>query len=178
MEQILLPNGKELKAGDCFASANPWRVGLMINAVQRFYALDGKSEYSHTGIIADPCGKTIEALRTVCNRNLFDHYAGKRVLIARPLVKESYKIKAIRLIEDGYLGNIYPAWRLALHLFPPAARYISANGIFLVCSELTAFYLYHAGARHNVFTGVNPDNLADEWRNFWIYAVIYEGYLQ
>ena len=81
---------------------------------------------------------------------------------------------AVRAIIAAHLGDRYPLWRLALHLAPPLAKFL-ATGDRLVCSELVAKYLHLIGARGLPYTGVNPDQLADEARRWRNIDVIYEG---
>lgn len=169
----------ELKPGDVFCSYNPWWTGKAIVAVQKFW--DGDAEYGHAGIITNPvAGETLEALGEIEVGNL-DRYKGKQVLIARPLTTlRGRKIEAIecvhsiKALKDKQLGRVYPWWRIMLHLFPPLARKVG-TGDFLVCSELTAKYLYYIGARGNQYKGVTPDNLADEWLHWRNFEVIFKG---
>lgn len=167
----------DLRCGDVFVSRNPWRIGRMINAVQRFWSLDGRSEFSHAGIITSVDGATLEALATVSCGNLLRDYAGQRVMIARPHAPRDVKKLALVTIRAKHLGQIYPGWRLLFHLVPPLARTISAGGMFLVCSELVAKYLYFAGVRDRPYTGINPDTLADEWREHRGYNILFTGEL-
>lgn len=168
----------QLMAGDVFAVENPMILGRAINAAQLFWSDDNEATYSHNGIITDPTGKTLETLWTVREQNLYDRYAGKRVLVARPDSPEPFIRSAIDQIRKDHLGQWYPAWRLPLHLIPPFAKYLTIGGRFLVCSELTAKFLFLAGARHGQYTGTRPDTLADEWRHGRRYTVLFEDYLE
>jgi hypothetical protein len=174
MEEMKCP---PLKAGDVFATKNPMMLGRAINAIQSFWADDSKSNYSHTGIILGPTGETLESLWKVTNRNIFRDYVGKKILIARPK-SAIRKETALKTIIGQHKNQIYPVWRLAFHLIPPLARHVSLGGRFLVCSELVAKYLYLIDMRHEYYMGTNPDTLADEWRTWKIFDVIFEGILE
>lgn len=167
----------ELQVGDVFGSRNPMRLGRAINFAQRIWSLDNESTYSHVGIITDMDGTTLEALWQVKEQNLFDSYAGQQVIIARPNASRLMRQYGINMILKLHKGDVYPVWRLLFHLIPPVAKYASAGGRFLVCSELTAKYLYFANVRPKPFVGVNPDNLVDEWKTHKGYEVIFEGTL-
>lgn len=167
----------DLRHGDVFATQNPWIFGRAINLAQRIWSHDGESKYSHAGIITDQDGSTIESLWTVTRQNIFKDYAGKAVIIARPAVTDADKRAAILRIRREHMGDKYPIWRLLFHLFPPVAKYFSAGGRYLVCSELVAKYLFLCGARHGQVTGTNPDTLADEWIHWKNFDVVFEGVL-
>lgn len=168
-----------LQPGDVFCSYNPWWIGKAIVAVQKFW--DGEAEYGHAGIITNPTtGETLEALDKIEVGSL-DRYKGKKIFIARPTttfrhesITLAEKLACIHILKEKYLGDIYPWWRIALHLFPPLARTVG-TGDYLVCSELTAKYLYYIGARSNQYKGVNPDTLADEWLRWGNFKIIYKG---
>jgi hypothetical protein len=172
----------ELKAGDVFCTENPGVLGKAINFMQKLTASDDESVYSHAGIVTSMDGKTFEALWTIRPDHLSNR-KGQKVLIARPLFKdlsnnritEFDKKLALTQIIKKYINWVYPVWRLPLHIVPFMAKYVSAHGRFLVCSELVGLYLYKIGARHEHFTGTSPDDLADEFKHYRNYEVIYEG---
>jgi hypothetical protein len=164
-----------VKAGDVFAGRNPMALGRAINAIQWFWSSDGESKYSHAGIIIDDFGTTLEALWTVKSRNIFEAYKNEQVIIARPLCDNFLKEKAIERIKYEHFGQWYPFWRLPMHMFPPIAK-IEAFGK-LVCSELTAKYLWYTTCWGKQYKGVNPDTLADRWRDGDNFEVIFEGIL-
>ncbi len=68
-------------------------------------------------------------------------------------------------------GKIYPYPRLFLHAIG-LAKFILWK--YPVCSELVAKFEFECGIRMNLW-GINPDNLADEWRISKYYDVIFEG---
>lgn len=166
-----------IRQGDVFCVATDGVLARAINAVQTFSSRDRESTFNHAGVICCEDGVTLEAWWTVRQRMLYEAYAGCRVLIARPRSDVHVKTLAISMLEDAHLGQKYPFWRLALHLFPPLARDLSAGGRYVVCSELVAKYLHYLGVRHEYFTGTNPDNLADEWRKWRDFKVVFDGRL-
>ena len=165
----------ELQTGDVFGTRNPMALGRAINFMQKLWSHDGESTYSHSGIIISPEGKTFEALWTLDSQNLFEEYKGCEVIIARPNVEQEKKEQAIKSLIAQYKGTKYPFWRLFLHTIPPFAK-ISLFKI-PVCSELTALYLYKIGIRHGQWAGTNPDTLADEWRRWKGFDIVFEGKL-
>ena len=168
----------DVRPGDVFCSANPWAVGRLIQAAERFWSRDNHVEYGHAGIITGASGETLEALWTVKHSTL-SAYSGKPVLIARPLARLDRSVTlnmdmAINRTEEEHLRQGYPIWRLVFHLIPPLAKYVASKK-FLVCSELVAKYLFYIGARHGQYMGTNPDTLADEWDKWRNFEVIFKG---
>lgn len=173
-----MTNVKQVLPGDVFCTANPWTVGRIIKAAEKVWSRDNRAEYNHAGVVVDSAGGTLEALWTVRNGNLSD-YSGKPILIARPISQlEGFGINNIPLsinrVETEHLGQIYPAWRLIFHLVPPLAKYVALKR-FVVCSELVAKYLFYVGARHGQYMGTNPDTLADEWKRWRNFEIVFEG---
>jgi hypothetical protein len=164
----------ELKQGDVFAVASKSWMAKAINAVSGWNAADGKSSYNHAGIICDAEGRTFEALRRLDFYHL-DAYKGRSIIIARPDAPKDAKHTALLKVVYLHRGQIYPAWRIPLHIYPPLARKISINGKYLVCSEAVAKYEWLTGTRHPPYTGATPDMLADEWRQWRSFNIIYEG---
>ena len=168
----------ELKPGDIFCTRNPMWLGRAINAAQKFWSADNASEYSHAGIIIDTEGTTFEALWTVKSRNIFRDCADDQILIGRHRLMDHDAFQQGLAAVMDYQGHWYPFHRLFLHLFPPAAKYISAGSRYLVCSELTAKFLYHAGpGLVDFYRGKNPDHIADMIRRWKGWSVVYEGVL-
>ena len=181
-----------LQLGDFFATRNPQMLGRGINAVQTWWSKDGKSEYSHAGIIIDKYGTTFEALWTLKRQDLFKAYAGEKVCIARWIgMTEEIARDALEVLIGEHEGKLYPAWRLILQMIPPVAKYTSWGGRFVVCSELVAKFLYliyreggykdkhgYKWPRHSHYCGSNPDMLADEWHRWMDYIVVFEGILK
>lgn len=156
----------ELRAGDMFCVASPGPLGAIIRGAEWLWSHDGEAIYSHSGIILDASGATLEAKRRVMVSSL-DSYLGRRIIIARAMAPEWTKASAIRILRKRHEGQVYPAWRLVLHTMPPLARMVSAGGRYVVCSELTAKYQYYLAVRHKHYCGTSPDMLADEWRGGW-----------
>lgn len=169
-----------LQAGDVFCcTGNMPVVSRLIRAIEWLWSKDNEASYGHAGIITSNMGNTIEALWTVKAARL-GYYDGQKVIIARPRMTEnggyiapSDKARALEKMEK-YLGRWYPLWRLPLHLVPPLAKLV-ATGNNMVCSELVARYLQEISARPGPYTGVNPDTLADEWRRWKNFTIVYEG---
>ncbi len=167
----------QVQRGDCFAVRSPGIIGTGISYFQLLTSHDGESTFSHTGIITDEQGGTIEAKRRIIEQNLFDAYGGSRMLIVRPDARDFVIDAALSRIERQHLGQVYPAWRIGLHMLGWPAKYISAGGRFVVCSELNAKYLWYIGNRHHQYLGTTPDILADEWRNYRNYTTIFDSIL-
>lgn len=155
----------QVRAGDIFCSANPMRLGKVINAIQRFWDIDNKSKYGHAGIITSSTGQTFEALWTVKHGNVFRDYYEKAksgegsLLIGRNIhMNHSDFVQGWNKVRH-FRGRRYPIHRLFLHLIPVMGKYIT-TGRFLVCSELTAKFLKGAG-KLDFYKGVNPNYLAD-----------------
>jgi hypothetical protein len=164
----------ELKQGDVFAVNSGSWLARSINAVSGWNAADGKSRYNHAGIICDATGRTFEALRRLEFYHL-DDYKGRQIIIARPDASQAAKHTALLKVVYLHRGQVYPAWRIPLHIYPPLARNISLDGRYLVCSEVTAKYQWLAGVRHPPYTGATPDMLVDEWRQWRKFDIIFEG---
>ncbi|MDX9896715.1 MAG: hypothetical protein RBS34_14795 [Desulfofustis sp.] len=176
-----MPSDIELQAGDLFCVRSAGPLSWAIIAVEKFHAKDNRAEFGHSGVITDRLGSTFEALATMRHGSL-DRYRGRRLLIARPvrrtdgeMVRIYHRQAAINRIIREHRGQIYPFWRIALHLIPPASKYLSLAGSRLVCSELTAKAEVLMGTLHVPYTGRNPDDLADRWRYAWTHQVIYDG---
>lgn len=169
-----------LQAGDVFCVTTAGPLSIVIRAIERFWAEDDKAEFGHTGIITGEDGASFEALTRV-RHSTIDRYKGKHVLVARPMrsidgavIMRAKKIKAMKQLASEYAGKWYPFWRLLLHMIPALAKYISYDGRFLICSELTAKYENYIGTRQGPYTGVNPDDLGDGWRSDKNYIIIHD----
>lgn len=148
----------ELAPGDIFLTVNPMALGRAINAVQSFYSKDGKSTYSHAGIIINPYGATYEALWKVESKNIWKHYSGKEVLIARHrFMNPATASRGIAYIANEHNEDFYPFYRLLFHMLPPLAK-ISTDKV--VCSELVAKFLWRVELM-NWYNGCTPDDLHD-----------------
>jgi hypothetical protein len=149
------------------------------------WAKDRQATYSHSGVIKNEKGETIEALWKVKTQNIFEAYKGQKILIARPtytlqkkIISREAKIAAVYMIIKEYEGESYPGWRLFLHIFPVFAKYIHFVGK-PVCSELTCNYLSLIDTWWpNAYWGLNPDTLADEARDSWRFQIIFEGIVE
>ncbi|MDX9820633.1 MAG: hypothetical protein RBT20_01765 [Syntrophales bacterium] len=173
-----------LQAGDEFATRNPMALGSVINFVQRAKSVDNASEFTHAGMIVGGDGNTLEALWTVKNQNLWEAYRGERVLIVRNInmTPEVYAAGYGKI--ERHIGQWYPVHRLLLHLLH-LAKWVHWDR--LVCSELVAKFetgcaeclgLDKASGFMRNYYGVNPDDLADRWRESRYYQVVFEGVLE
>ena len=182
-----------LRPGDVFATRNPQALGRGINAVQTWWSKDGKSTYSHAGIIIDEYGTTFEATWTLKRQDLFKAYAGEKVCIARWYgMTDQTARDALEELMGEHEGKMYPAWRVLLHIVPAIAKYASWGGKFIVCSELVAKFLYiiyqqgngwmdnygYKWPRHSHYCGANPDMLSDEWHRWGCWAIVFEDVLE
>lgn len=167
--------------GDEFAARHPTPLGSLINLAQAAKAVDNESLYTHTGIVTDPYGSTVEAFWTVKSRNLWEAYRGARVLIVRNMNMQPDVYAAGFEKIRKHLGQWYPVHRLLLHALG-LAKWIHWGRI--VCSELTAKFETGcaeflgpdktSGFMRNYY-GVNPDNLVDRWKISRYYTTVFEG---
>ncbi len=169
----------KLFPGDVFCVASNSWISKSIMWAENLQSKDGRVDYSHAGIITHSDGTTFEAGWHVGYGHL-DCYINKKVLIARPLsslftnkpIGEKLKKEKIDSIVRKHLNNSYPWWRIPLHFFPLLKR--AGNKNHVVCSELVAEYLFLIGARYTRYLGVNPDTLADEWKVWANFTVLFE----
>ncbi|MDD4060463.1 MAG: hypothetical protein PHW08_07170 [Kiritimatiellae bacterium] len=167
-----------LAPGDVFASKNPQGLGRAICLAQQMQSPDGEAEYSHTGIILDAQGTTLEALWRVRRQNLFSAYKGNKVLVARwkGMTDKAFRAGFASVADQE--GRMYPFHRLALHVVG-LAGFVHFLGV-KVCSEITDCFQYHAGIttlRREKYYGVTPDELVDEWRISRHFDIVFEGTL-
>lgn len=171
----------KVKTGDAFCSLSPWFLGRWIVAVSAWLSADGEAKYGHSGFIIDDEGSTLEALMRVKSRNIYKDFTGKPILIARPVltmdgvvIEESTKEQAAKEMFVDHFRKSYPWWRVPLNVIPPLARKLSTRK-YVVCSEMTAKFLWKIGARHKHYPGTSPDRLSDEFHRWKGYRIIYEG---
>lgn len=164
----------DIQKGDIFFTQGTGFVSSSILKITAWWSADCSATYSHTGIILDPLGKTVEALPSGIKSQFFDFaYKGKKVLVVRPLQQKDLIDSALKQVMAEHFGEIYPTWRLPLFLIPPLARLCASN--ILVCSEFVGKFLWLAKLRHGKFKGTAPDTLADEVRDSRHFEIIYEG---
>ena len=151
-------------------------IGVGIRFFERIWSSDNKAIYNHSGLILDSKGTTLEALWKVKSQNLYDAYEGSQIIIAR-FTGDGFRTAddALKMIKDEYSNKWYPVWRIPLHMIPCFAK-LNYFGL-AVCSELAAKYAWLRGARHEQWPGTNPDTLADEWKHWKTYQIIFEGIL-
>ena len=173
----------KLQPGDLFATNGDSLLSKAIRVIQWWWSSDNEATYNHVGIYIGAAGireitkwvdeeKTLEA-RWRFREFLLKDYLDRPILIVRhnkmTLIRFYMGIKAIQ--KD--LDNIYPMWRLPLHLLHVAKVFAFGPG---VCSEQTGKFMKGAGFM-NVVYGITPDNLADRWRIDRDMTIIFEGVL-
>lgn len=159
-----------ISPGMVFAVNTRSALARTINFFQKVKAVDNAAHYNHAGIITDESGTTFEALWKIQYSNL-DAYKGCPVIIVRHVwMSEARFLDAWPEIAK-LNGKIYPFPRLFLHAVG-LAKFIHWR--YPVCSELVAKFEFECGLRKN-WWGINPDNLADEWKISKYYDVIFKG---
>jgi hypothetical protein len=161
----------KLKAGDVFVVRGDTSISYLIRMFGKFWSSDGECSYNHAGIILDSDGTTFESLNKIASYHI-SQYIGKQILIVRHKKMTKAKYCQGWNAVSHLAGTIYPWWRLFLHAIH-LARYLKRSGI-PVCSELVGMFENGAGLRE-VYWGLTPDNLADEWRISKHHSVIFEG---
>ena len=175
----------QLQPGDVFCAQGSGPLFAAIRMVQWINSRDNEATYGHAALILDAAGTVLDT-RWRVGRTHLDLYQGQQVMIARPVdwvsrcgvisgpISESTKKLCLTAIETTCRGKWYPVHRLFLHLVPPVARLLHI-GRWQVCSERVAAYLQAIGARPKPVGGVTPDMLADEWRRWRNFQIIFEG---
>lgn len=177
------PLVEKLQPLDFFCVAGNNFISKGIRFVTKNQSADRQSDYNHAGIFPDGSACTLEALWTLKSTNIFEHYEGCKILIARwngIITHENY-LKTLKE-TNKHIGQWYPTRRIALHLLNLAHIFHWSKS--LVCSEYVAKVLYKLKARHSHFYGTNPDMLADEVHNQLNkertgakYQIVFEGEL-
>ena len=155
-------------------------VSAGIRLVERFWSKDSEAAYGHSAIVGTPGGTLLDTLWTVQWTHI-SRYAGQPMIIARPTktlrgiaITDAARSCALKMVSADGHGRYYPVHRLLLHLVPPLAKYWS-NGRQMVCSERTARYLCLIGSMDEPWAGITPDDLADRFRRWHNFTVIFEG---
>ena len=156
--------------GMLFAVNSGSTLAACINGIQKVKSTDNESHYNHAGILVGDGGRTFEALWKIGYYDL-KQYKGYQMIIVKH-TKMTDDLFNAAFPEIGKLnGKVYPVPRLFLHMVG-LAKFIHWK--YPVCSELVAKFEFECGIRKN-WWGINPDNLADEWRISKYYDVIFEG---
>ena len=171
----------ELRPGDvlCVRGDMPV-VSAGIRLVERFWSKDGEATYGHSAIVGTEGGTLLDTLWSVRWTHI-SRYAGQQMIIARPVktlrgivIDDAAKRLAVKMISIECHGKPYPVHRIILHLVPPLAKYCS-RGHWRVCSENSAKLCAMLGADNEPWAGITPDDLADRWRRWSNFTVIFEG---
>lgn len=163
-------NGIVLSPGMEFAVNSGSSLARAINLCQKFKATDNESIYNHAGIIVSSKGRTFEALWKLRYADLDDYKGCRMIIVCHKLMSER-KFTEVWPEIAKFDGSTYPFLRLPLHAVG-LAKFIHWK--YPVCSELTSKFEVECGFRRN-WWGINPDNLADEWRISKHYDIIFEG---
>ena len=155
-------------------------VSAGIRLIERIWAEDNEATYGHAAIVGTAGGTLLDTLWRVRWTHI-SRYAGQQIIIARPArtlrglaITDAARQVSLNMVSADGHGRLYPVHRLALHLLPPLAKYCS-NGRQMVCSERTARYLCLIGAMAEPWAGITPDDLADRFRRWHNFDVIFEG---
>ena len=155
-------------------------VSAGIRLVERFWSKDGEATYGHSAIVGTEGGTLLDTLWRVRWTHI-SRYAGQQMIIARPVktlrgivIDDAAKRLAVKMISLECHGKLYPVHRIFLHLVPPLAKYCS-SGHWRVCSENSAKLCVMLGADNEPWAGITPDDLADRWRRWSNFTVIFEG---
>ena len=162
-----------IRPGDIFVVKRPTFFSNAIARTCEFWAIDGSAEYSHSGIILSADGTTFEARRRTGQYHMND-FRGLPILIGRhkDMTAKMASLHFPALILD-YDGDVYPWWRILLHMIPILSRKIGTGG-HLVCSELSARFLYDCGFLPT-FLGYNPDHIADMINLYRDWSIVLKG---
>ena len=172
----------ELRPGDvlCVRGDMPV-VSAGIRLVEWFLSKDGEATYGHTAIVGTEGGTLLDTLWRVRWSHI-DRYVGQQMIIARPthtlrgiVIDEAAKRMALKMISAADHGRFYPVHRIPLHLFWPLPKFLSA-GRQKVCSERGAWCCCILGAMDEPWAGITPDDLADRFRRWHNFTVIFEGH--
>lgn len=170
-----------LKPGDVLCVRGSMAVvSSGIRLIEKFWSKDNEATYGHSAIVGTEGGTLLDTLWRVRWSHI-SRYAGQQIIIARPthtlrgiVIDDAAKRVVFNMMSTTGHGRIYPVHRLVLHLVPPLAKYCS-GGKQMVCSERTAKYLCVIGAMGEPWSGITPDDLADRWRRWSNFDILYEG---
>ena len=172
----------ELRPGDvlCVRGDMPV-VSAGIRMVEWILSKDNEATYVHTAIVGTEGGTLLDTLWRVRWSHI-DRYVGQQMIIARPthtlrgiVIDEAAKRMALKMISAADHGRFYPVHRIPLHLFWPLPKFLSA-GRQKVCSERGAWGCCILGAMDEPWAGITPDDLADRFRRWHNFTVIFEGH--
>lgn len=158
-------------------------VSAAIRWVERVRSKDNEATYGHSFLVMADSGSILDPVWTVRGDHI-SQYRGQKVIVARPMtnlhkqpISPALKQIAVDAMWRDRQGKWYPVHRLVLHLLSDVLAKYASTGKMLVCSETVAKYLAVISARGEVYAGITPDDLADEWRRWKNFDVIYEGLL-
>jgi len=166
--------GLILKPGDFFSSDSVSEFGSLTVKVEKLWAKDGEAKYSHSGIIVNADGGTVESKSTVREGNISD-YIGHNLIIGRWRKMSPDAFNAGLSAIKYNMGTLYPFWRLPMFMIPFLAK-IATTWNLGVCSELVAKFLLGAGMTEiGKWQGQNPDDIAEIIEHYRSVDIIFQG---
>jgi hypothetical protein len=150
-----IPNLPPLMSGDLFCVHGKGHLSWLIGFFQRLW--DKFGFWSHSGIIDDPEGNTVEALWHVQKSSL-KTYSGMHIIILRWKGMDIDAYNKGMLAIKPEIGEDYPWYRLFMFIVPKFAHLV-ATGKFLVCSEIDFKFIIGAG-----FNKLNDGDGDDDYR--------------
>lgn len=168
--------GFKLEPGDIFFTRNTLWIGRAINFVGRCWSLDSASTYSHTGIIIDSNGDTLESLWHIESANLCERRVNEKIAIFRYKYVEPELLYNAMIRVLKHEGQFYPIHRLFFHFFR-ISRFFHWKRV--VCSELSVKFLYPlTDDNHFIhWFGWMPDDLHDLLTAHRDFDLVFEGIL-
>lgn len=162
----------EIKRGDEFAVRGDSWISKAIIFLSKWVSLQNKAEYSHTGIILNTQGQTVEALYNGIKMSSLEAYKGKKIIIVRnTTATDERKEYAIGKVKE-LVGKHYPYHRIVLHAIG-LGKLSPFNEI--VCSEVGKWYQSLAMDDGSRWYGYKPYRLVMDWRISKHYEIVYEG---
>jgi hypothetical protein len=150
-----------LQRGDFASVSSGTGISKAIRVIEQMNSKRNVADYTHSLVIDDPYGTTIESLGHI-RYNSLDSYIGKEIIILRwdSMTIEKYADGKQAIMDN--VGQIYPFWRIPMFIVPVIAKYATTRK-FPVCSELAAKMLYHSGLLEYIgrWEGWDPQDIAD-----------------
>ena len=167
-----MPKKINLRMLDIFCVSTPDGVGSAIRLAERYGEVDNRAFHTHTGLIVNETGRTIEALHRYAYNHL-NEYSGQHIIIGRHRrMKRDMALSGIAKLQK-YIGKRYPYSRLPLiGLFPRLSKYLYWGKP--VCSELSLLGWHEAGVI-GFWKGVTPAYVADMIRLWRSIEIIYDN---
>lgn len=165
-----------IQPGDQILTKHGEILTPLINFFQKIKSKDGKSKYSHAGLIIDSKGNTFEARLYLKEYNL-SKYIGSEVFIYRHCCMNQKTFdKYYPILKRESINRIYPFYRLGFHTIPHLSKWAPLDRG--VCSEKNAKFNYICEFMSS-WKGITPDNLHDMVCDFWAdqWEIVFDGVL-